>query len=345
MITGTFGRSDLPWALPAAAPLSTQYTWVAHESWIAIERSSIQDWCEGAGTNPSGTPRARPRVVSGPTNSPGLPSCFAMAIAMAEDNEVPKDNWGDTGPSGPTPPHFLARSAGAVLANVGLGVSLTEAASLEADQPSGADQQSSAEGGGCRTRPARAGCVAALATDDSDQERGAPAIADALIAATDRIVAANQLDHDRERAAGMSEGLLDRLALTPARVEAIAEAVREVATLPDPVGEVVWAPAAKWLAAEPATGADGCCRDDLRSSTQCHGGCRADSQIRQRCVAARRIGCGGIQRGHHRGAALCAGERGLARRSGQHRRSLWTGGATALMRARGLVDVLIPRGE
>ncbi|GAB2458420.1 glutamate-5-semialdehyde dehydrogenase [Xylanimonas ulmi] len=65
------------------------------------------------------------------------------------------------------------------------------------------------------------------------------AIADALVSATDEIVAANALDGERERAGGMDAGLLDRLALTPARVEAIAQALRAVAALPDPVGDVV----------------------------------------------------------------------------------------------------------
>ena len=65
------------------------------------------------------------------------------------------------------------------------------------------------------------------------------AIADALVAATDEIVAANAIDLDRERAGGMSEGLLDRLALTPVRIEGIAGALRELAGLPDPCGDVV----------------------------------------------------------------------------------------------------------
>ncbi|WP_454043438.1 glutamate-5-semialdehyde dehydrogenase [Cellulosimicrobium sp. Marseille-Q8652] len=65
------------------------------------------------------------------------------------------------------------------------------------------------------------------------------ALADALVAATDEIVAANALDLDRGRARGMASGLLDRLALTPERVAAIADALRELAGLPDPVGEVV----------------------------------------------------------------------------------------------------------
>lgn len=65
------------------------------------------------------------------------------------------------------------------------------------------------------------------------------ALADALVAATDEIVAANALDLDQGRADGISPGLLDRLALTPERVAAIADALRELAGLPDPVGEVV----------------------------------------------------------------------------------------------------------
>jgi glutamate-5-semialdehyde dehydrogenase len=65
------------------------------------------------------------------------------------------------------------------------------------------------------------------------------AMADALVAAAPEIVSANAVDLQRGRAAGISAGLLDRLTLTPARIEAIADALREVAGLPDPVGEVV----------------------------------------------------------------------------------------------------------
>ena len=65
------------------------------------------------------------------------------------------------------------------------------------------------------------------------------ALADALVAATDEIVAANDVDTERGRANGTSPGLLDRLALTPERIVVIADALRELASLPDPVGEVV----------------------------------------------------------------------------------------------------------
>ncbi len=53
------------------------------------------------------------------------------------------------------------------------------------------------------------------------------------------IVAANAEDIARAREGGQSEAVIDRLSLTVERVGAIADAVREVAELPDPVGEVV----------------------------------------------------------------------------------------------------------
>ncbi|MET9953894.1 glutamate-5-semialdehyde dehydrogenase [Streptomyces sp. NPDC006339] len=65
------------------------------------------------------------------------------------------------------------------------------------------------------------------------------AIADALEVRTAEIVEANAEDIARAREAGTSEAIIDRLTLTPERVRAIAADVRHVAALPDPVGEVV----------------------------------------------------------------------------------------------------------
>lgn len=65
------------------------------------------------------------------------------------------------------------------------------------------------------------------------------AIADAIDGAVDDIVAANGDDLARGRETGLSEGLLDRLRLDETRVRALADAVREVAELPDPVGRVL----------------------------------------------------------------------------------------------------------
>ncbi len=64
------------------------------------------------------------------------------------------------------------------------------------------------------------------------------AMADALVARSADILTANESDLERARKAGMAAGLLDRLTLTTERVGAIAEALRSLAALPDPVGRV-----------------------------------------------------------------------------------------------------------
>lgn len=68
---------------------------------------------------------------------------------------------------------------------------------------------------------------------------GLLAVADAVEAACDQVLTANAQDVAAARAEGMKEGLVDRLLLTADRVAGIAQAVREVASLPDPVGRVV----------------------------------------------------------------------------------------------------------
>lgn len=65
------------------------------------------------------------------------------------------------------------------------------------------------------------------------------AVADALEARTAEITAANAEDVARAREAGTAESVVDRLTLTAERVAAIAADVRDVVGLPDPVGEVV----------------------------------------------------------------------------------------------------------
>jgi glutamate-5-semialdehyde dehydrogenase len=65
------------------------------------------------------------------------------------------------------------------------------------------------------------------------------AVADALAAQADRIVEANAEDLQRGAVEGLAANLLDRLRLDAERMAAIATAVRDIAGLPDPVGEVV----------------------------------------------------------------------------------------------------------
>ncbi len=63
-------------------------------------------------------------------------------------------------------------------------------------------------------------------------------VADALVREQDAILAANSQDLAAGPAGGLSEALLDRLLLTPERLRSLANDVRAVAALPDPVGEV-----------------------------------------------------------------------------------------------------------
>ncbi|WP_448851300.1 glutamate-5-semialdehyde dehydrogenase [Corynebacterium sp. 335C] len=65
------------------------------------------------------------------------------------------------------------------------------------------------------------------------------AAADALVAATDEIVAANEKDIEAGRERGIAESLVDRLRLDAGRIEGIAGGLRQVAGLTDPVGEVL----------------------------------------------------------------------------------------------------------
>ena len=62
------------------------------------------------------------------------------------------------------------------------------------------------------------------------------AIADAITARSAEIITANEADMVRARAADINASLLDRLLLTPARVEGIANGARQVSQLPDPLG-------------------------------------------------------------------------------------------------------------
>ena len=65
------------------------------------------------------------------------------------------------------------------------------------------------------------------------------AMAEALTARQDTILIANAADLQAGREAGLSQALLDRLLLTPQRIEAMADGLRQVAALPDPVGRVL----------------------------------------------------------------------------------------------------------
>ncbi|WP_436524121.1 glutamate-5-semialdehyde dehydrogenase [Actinoplanes sp. HUAS TT8] len=171
-------------------------------------------------------------------------------------------------------------------------------------------------------------------------------MADRLVERTDDIVAANAVDIANARQNGISEAMIDRLALSPERVVAMADGLRQLAALPDPIGDVV------------------------RGSTLANG-----LELRQVRVPFGVVGM--IYEGRPNvtadaaGICLKSGNAALLRGSGSAfssnaaivsvlRKAVADAGLPAntiqlldattrdsvkeLMRARGLVDVLIPRG-
>lgn len=78
----------------------------------------------------------------------------------------------------------------------------------------------------------------ALATR-ADKDRALHAMADALLAHQDEILAANAEDIARAEEGGTPANIVDRLRLTPERLADMAQGLRDVAGLADPVGEVV----------------------------------------------------------------------------------------------------------
>ncbi len=65
------------------------------------------------------------------------------------------------------------------------------------------------------------------------------AMAEALVKRSEEILAANSRDMEAARIKGMRSSMLDRLQLTEARIEGMADGLRQVASLPDPIGNVV----------------------------------------------------------------------------------------------------------
>ena len=72
-----------------------------------------------------------------------------------------------------------------------------------------------------------------------EKNMGLEEAARALLDSEEEILTGNREDYERAEAGGMSQGLLDRLKLTPARIQAMADGLLQVAALDDPVGEVL----------------------------------------------------------------------------------------------------------
>jgi len=88
------------------------------------------------------------------------------------------------------------------------------------------------------TRAKRASRLLASAGTEA-KNAGLLAAADLLVDQADEILAANVRDLEAAEAAGMETAPLDRLRLSPARIEAMAAGLRQVAGLADPVGEII----------------------------------------------------------------------------------------------------------
>lgn len=160
------------------------------------------------------------------------------------------------------------------------------------------------------------------------------------------ILAANAVDLERARLEGMKEGLVDRLALTTERLGEIASGLHEVASLPDPVGQVV----------DGQTLPNGL---RVRRQRVPLGVVGVIYEARPNVtvdVAALALKSGNavLLRGGHAAeqtnAAIVETLRGALAVAGLPPELVSTvdpagrAGASALMRARGLVDVLVPRG-
>lgn len=101
------------------------------------------------------------------------------------------------------------------------------------------DEASEREAVHATARRARVAALGLRALTRNQKDAALLAMADALVAGTGQIVAANESDLQRARSAGTSAALLDRLTLNDRRIAEIADALRQVAALPDPVGEVI----------------------------------------------------------------------------------------------------------
>ena len=78
-----------------------------------------------------------------------------------------------------------------------------------------------------------------LSTMSTEQkDKAILAVADALVLQSQTIIAANDIDMQNGEKKGLSQGLLDRLRLTEDRIKAMADGLRQVASLADPIGQI-----------------------------------------------------------------------------------------------------------
>lgn len=195
-------------------------------------------------------------------------------------------------------------------------------------------------------RAAKRASAALGAATDAERQKAVRAMAAALRANADAIVGANELDMAAARDKGTDAGLLDRLLLTPERVEGMAAGLDKLAQLPDPVGRVlehrtidcgldlqkVSVPlgvVAMVYEARPNVTADaaGIC---VRTGNACV--LRGGSLAQHSCIMIAQVLADAVESVGFDRAAVSIIETTDRAATG------------ALMRLRGIVDVLIPRG-
>ncbi len=179
------------------------------------------------------------------------------------------------------------------------------------------------------------------------KDAGLEAIAKAIETGAERILPANDLDLANGRENGLSTGLQDRLRLDQPRLAALAAAVRDVIALPDPVGDVV----------RGSTLPNGVTLSQVRVPFGVVGAIyEARPNVTVDIAAlALKSGNAAVLRGgtaaQHTNAVLveliqdALASAGLPGDAVQTIDEFGRDGATQLMHARGLVDVLIPRGS
>lgn len=172
------------------------------------------------------------------------------------------------------------------------------------------------------------------------------AIAQALVAQSETIASANDKDMKAAQAEGMTPGLLDRLSFTPQRIQATAQGVLDVAELPDPVGEVV----------RGRTMPNGMRLTQSRVPMGVVGmiyEARPNVTVDVAALALKSGNAVILRGGHaaeHTNAATIEVIGGVLKEFGldsslvQTVDSMGRVGATAMMQARGSIDVLVPRG-
>ena len=90
------------------------------------------------------------------------------------------------------------------------------------------------------TRRAKEASVEAAKLRTADKNRGLLSVADELTAQQDMILEANEKDLEAAKQKGVKQSLIDRLALSEKRIGDMAEGLRQIAALDDPVGEVLY---------------------------------------------------------------------------------------------------------